>query len=149
MDHLSYPEWSPFSSIEVSYLCEDLASCRSDMGDFIPFGTFLVSTTYSGIHWYYCTPDLAIGRAQAFLFFGLLKEILGDHFFLDDFIRTINLNSSRENQRSRRDVVSLANLESKLSNMQTNEGYLLPDGPKYTASINMLRAAVFQASHVQ
>ena len=86
MDHIPWPEISASCSLEVIYLCDG----EPDYDD-LGFCDYPIRRGWSSsddkFQWLDCSPILASIRAQNWLFFGLLREFLGDRFRKADFWR--------------------------------------------------------------
>ena len=95
MDHLPYPSNPTLPPIDIPYMCQDIETY--DGLGFTTFPSRMGWTSHtSQVQWYECEADTAAGRAQSWLFFGLLQEVLGD-----DFDRTMFLRQDSGLQRSR------------------------------------------------
>ena len=86
MDHIPWPEISASCSLEVIYLCDSEPEY-----DGLGFCDYPIRRGWSSFNekfqWLDCSPILASIRAQNWLFFGLLREFLGDRFRKDDYWR--------------------------------------------------------------
>lgn len=89
MDHLPYPKNPAWSLIEIPYLCAEL-----DEYDGLGFVDYPVRQGWAQIvksgQWMDCPWEVAARRAQSWLYFGLLREILGADYNRDMFIRPNN-----------------------------------------------------------
>ena len=83
MDHLPYPQVASYSQIKIPYL-ESQAVARYSGDNFIDFPKRAGWQSEDTV-WYACEPGLAAARAQAWLFFGLLIEVLGPSVTSHDF----------------------------------------------------------------
>lgn len=84
MDHLPYPEDAVYPRIQVPYLAtEAVAVYHGD--NFVDFPVQAGWGEGDG-DWFDCEPSLAAARAQSWLFFGLLREVVGPTFSEASFI---------------------------------------------------------------
>ena len=88
MDHLPYPENAVTPKFEVPYICGDLEDYDS-LGFFeYPVRRGWCQST-NKFGWMDCSQEMAARRAQNWLYFGLLREILGKTYSKDRFLKRI------------------------------------------------------------
>ena len=84
MDHLPYPNDAVYPQIQIPYLAPRAVTVYH--GDnFIDFPAQAGWEDGSG-DWFHCEPPIAAARAQSWLFFGLLREVIGPTFSESSFI---------------------------------------------------------------
>ena len=84
MDHLPYPDDAVYPQIRIPYLAPRAVTVYH--GDnFIDFPAQAGWGEGKG-DWFYCEPSTAAARAQSWLFFGLLREVIGPTFSETSFI---------------------------------------------------------------
>lgn len=85
MDHLPYPSDPLLPPIRVPLIVSDF-----DSYDGLGFFDFPIRRGWASsdgkTKWYHCEAEVALCRAQSWLYFGLLHEFLGHRFKRDDFI---------------------------------------------------------------
>jgi hypothetical protein len=110
MDHLPYPANEIFPPLEIPYICGDHLTYKQHGSE--PFTEVPSLAEFSKDHqaatkyWEECDPEYVAGEAQAIIYFGLLRDILGRLFVLEDFVHL----SSRSKER----VITLATFEAKI-----------------------------------
>ena len=84
MDHLPYPDDAVYPQIRIPYLATGAVTVYH--GD--NFIDFLVQPGRKEGEgdWFHCEPSTAATRAQSWLFFGLLREVIGPTFSETSFI---------------------------------------------------------------
>lgn len=99
MDHLPYPENPGLPLVQVSYCCHNIP--QYDRLGFVDFPDRYEWNT-QGRRWHeHSDPDIIAGRAQSWLYFGLLAEFFGDSFELGPFVQSYSDFSNRELVTSR------------------------------------------------
>ncbi|KAL8672640.1 MAG: hypothetical protein Q9168_002916 [Polycauliona sp. 1 TL-2023] len=88
MDHLPYPENAMYPPIRIPYL----APRAPEVYHGVNFDAFPVEAgwTEGKSDWFQCEATIAAARAQSWLFFGLLKEVIGPEFSEYSFIASNN-----------------------------------------------------------
>lgn len=86
MDHLPYPQDPACPRIEIPYVCANLE--EYDGLDFInyPVRRGWAHSAHSA-HWMDCPWEIAAKRAQNWLYFGLLLEVIGPSYKEESFLR--------------------------------------------------------------
>lgn len=109
MDHLPYPNNDKFPPLEIPYVCGDILTNDQDQTEYInnipSFADFSENPTDAVKYWQECDPERVAGEAQAPIYFGLLNDLLGVLFVLDDFVCI--------SKRSSEPVITLVKLEEK------------------------------------
>ena len=86
MDHLPYPGNPPWPLIDIPYLCGDLD--EYDGAGFIDYPVRRGwARTIQSSQWIDCPWEVAAKRAQNWLYFGLLREMLGSNYDQKMFLR--------------------------------------------------------------
>jgi hypothetical protein len=81
VDHLPYPDHPTCEAIEVPFIFNGLIFCKRTS-----FASFRTAFPTGPEHWHNMDPDVAAKAAQAFIYFGLLQDIIGRTFCINDFI---------------------------------------------------------------
>ncbi len=88
MDHVPYPKDAATPKLEVPYICGDLEDY-----DGLGFVDYPVrrgwSPSTNRFEWMNCSQAVAAQRAQNWLYFGLLREILGQRYCKEAFLKRI------------------------------------------------------------
>lgn len=90
MDHLPWPDKSKPSSLEIPYFGKPLSGSEADNVNEYPSCTslrdFLSDAPPADEYWVAQDPDNIPYKAQATLYFGLLRDLFGVSFNMDDFL---------------------------------------------------------------
>jgi hypothetical protein len=109
MDHLPYPANVDVPPLGIPYICGGILACNQDGSERLTqvpsFAGFSKDCKAATMYWEECDPEHVAGEAQALIYFGLLSDILGDLFVLEDFVRL----SGQSNEL----VVTLSTFEGK------------------------------------
>ncbi len=88
MDHVPYPKNAATPKLEVPYICGDLEDY--DGQGFMDYPVRRGwSQSANRFNWMDCSQAVAAKRAQNWLYFGLLREILGQRYCKDTFLKSI------------------------------------------------------------
>lgn len=90
MDHLPYPGDAGLPPIEIPYVCEEILPLFSGLD----FSSMLATLPKCEI-WYHGESSIAASKAQASIYFGLVREAAGPSFRIKDFVRKSDLSGQR------------------------------------------------------
>jgi hypothetical protein len=113
MDHLPYPDnpqGSPLACLEIPFICSEILRPNgglSESSESVPsFNNYLGRVESNMYRWKKYHGDDDAREAQANIYFGLLKDILGPEFHVSNFVQFSKLSGER--------VISLADLEDQI-----------------------------------